>query len=90
MDFFLPWLPRYRIFSFFQIFNSVAFIFIQNIWKFWKRSPIVPGTRICQFFFYDICNRFGNITKSVFVFFNTAPLQCTAFLGRKATFWFIH
>ena len=28
--------------------------------------------------------------KKRFRFFNSAPLQCTAFLPKKTTFWYIH
>ena len=82
---FLQWLPRKNFFSFFEFFDSVDLFFMQFLSMLLNSLSLIPGTRICQHF-CDTFNRLGNITKSVFIFFNSAPLQCTVFLRKIRVF----
>ena len=75
---FLQWLPRYRKFSFFLIFNSV------DLKKtFLRRKPLVPGTRI--FLKKNFYNRLRYMLKKHFRLL-TVRHQCTPFLPKIRLF----
>ena len=86
----LKWLQRYWIKIFvFSNFWQCGLILHQQFLNFFEKIAFSARTRTF-WNVYDIYNRLGNIKLKVFVFFNSAPLQWTAFLPKKTTIWDIH